>query len=262
MVVTTLEDARAALEQMLNEAMRERDRMRDEEENSIRDLDHDLDHIEELNIEEDLDTTSLYSRQKLVKGIIPPEKVVVIGCGGVGSYVAIFLAMVGAKEMHLIDHDTVEESNRNRVLFESKHVGEYKTEALADIIMGLRGDCVVVTYNTRAELVPEFSREQFKDAMVFDCRDTVVPLPDYYPKCIITGGYDGTRVTLHINPDLTKIFGTGQMIYTVTPSYAIPPAFLALMIVMYASTPDLWVEKEIVKSFDMRDLFMKILKME
>jgi molybdopterin/thiamine biosynthesis adenylyltransferase len=220
------------------------------------------DGVNNLQEDEDntIDTTLLYSRQKLVEGVVAPEKVIVVGCGGVGSYVAIFLAMIGAKEMYLIDHDIVEESNRNRVLFETKHVGEYKTDALADIIMGLRGDCVVTTYTTRAELVPEFAREQFKGAMVFDCRDITEPLPDYYPKCLITGGYDGTKVTLHVNPDLTKIFGTGQMTYTVTPSYAIPPAFLALMIVMYASTPQLWVKEEIVKSFDIKDMFMQIIE--
>lgn len=224
------------------------------DEDGVNDLPEDADR--------DIDTTSLYSRQKLVEGVVAPEKVIVVGCGGVGSYVAIFLAMIGAKEMYLIDHDVVEESNRNRVLFETKHVGEYKTDALADIIMGLRGDCVVTSYTTRAELVPEFAREQFKGAMVFDCRDITQPLPDYYPKCLITGGYDGTKVTLHVNPDLTKIFGTGQMTYTVTPSYAIPPAFLAMMIVLYVSTPNLWVEEEIVKSFDMRDLLNKILLMK
>ena len=59
-------------------------------------------------------------------------KVLVIGCGGLGSPIAIYLATSGIGELHLVDFDTVSVSNLHRqVFFKTEDVGKSKAEILA-----------------------------------------------------------------------------------------------------------------------------------
>ncbi len=58
--------------------------------------------------------------------------VVVLGVGGLGSHVALHLAALGVGRLHLVDFDTVEESNLNRqVLFTETDIGSPKAAAAA-----------------------------------------------------------------------------------------------------------------------------------
>jgi hypothetical protein len=202
----------------------------------------------------------LYARQALVPGIAPPQKAIVIGCGGVGSYVAIFLAMTGVKELVLIDPDEVEESNRGRVLFQNWDVGDLKVHAVMNFIYGIRKDISITTFPIRAEEIPEAARPMMKGGMLFDCRDNITPLPDYYPKCCITGGYNGTRITLHTNPVLEDVFSAtdGPVRYQVTPSYCIPPAIIGALCVYYGTTPSVYTDKEHVTTLDIGELFVSM----
>lgn len=59
------------------------------------------------------------------------SNVVLLGCGAVGSWVAIQLAQSGVQHFRLIDSDVVERSNLNRSLFLASDVGHLKTEALS-----------------------------------------------------------------------------------------------------------------------------------
>jgi hypothetical protein len=56
----------------------------------------------------------------------------IIGCGGVGSFLAPALCMlVGKENVTLIDGDTLEAKNLNRQLFTESEIGSNKAEALA-----------------------------------------------------------------------------------------------------------------------------------
>jgi molybdopterin/thiamine biosynthesis adenylyltransferase/rhodanese-related sulfurtransferase len=69
-------------------------------------------------------------QQKLQKA-----KVLVIGCGGLGSPVAVYLASSGIGELHLVDFDTVGVTNLHRQVFYSlDDVGKPKAEVLANFI--------------------------------------------------------------------------------------------------------------------------------
>jgi hypothetical protein len=72
-----------------------------------------------------------------------PKKAAVVGCGGVGSWVAYLLAMAGVEELWLFDMDTVSPHNRNRVPVMASHDGKLKTEAMRDMITMVRPDCRV-----------------------------------------------------------------------------------------------------------------------
>lgn len=76
--------------------------------------------------------------------------VAVVGCGGVGSWTAMFLALAGVPKLYLFDHDTVSESNLNRLPLHKSDIGNSKSSALEVTIQGgigrfgLRPDCDVL----------------------------------------------------------------------------------------------------------------------
>lgn len=206
-------------------------------------------------------TDELYARQKLIEGLHPPNKALVLGVGGVGSYVALFLTMVGVREITVVDPDVVEESNRSRVMFRPEHVGMSKVDAVYELMKALRTDVSIKTYNCKVEDIPEYEHEAVsRGSLLFDCRDNVERLPEWLPQCIITGGYDGLTVTLDKNPKLDNVFGDETVFYRVTPSFCVPPIFLASMITLYASMPELHTEGHQFGTFDLRDLVKTILK--
>ena len=61
--------------------------------------------------------------------------VVVVGCGGLGGTIAVYLASSGVGKIHLIDFDEVDASNLHRQVFYSlDDVGKPKAETLANFI--------------------------------------------------------------------------------------------------------------------------------
>lgn len=54
------------------------------------------------------------------------EKVTILGCGGLGSNVAMMLARVGVGELVLYDDDQIEYSNLNRQNYSFSEVGQSK----------------------------------------------------------------------------------------------------------------------------------------
>jgi adenylyltransferase/sulfurtransferase len=76
--------------------------------------------------------TTLSEIGKEGQALLQKAKVLVIGCGGLGSPIAIYLATSGVGELHLVDFDTVSISNLHRqVFFKTKDVTKLKAEILA-----------------------------------------------------------------------------------------------------------------------------------
>ncbi|MBI9040297.1 HesA/MoeB/ThiF family protein [Lutibacter sp.] len=82
--------------------------------------------------------------------LLQKAKVLVIGCGGLGSPIAIYLATSGIGELHLVDFDTVSVSNLHRqVFFRVKDIHQPKVEILAKEIEK-RAPFTKVTYTNKA----------------------------------------------------------------------------------------------------------------
>jgi molybdopterin/thiamine biosynthesis adenylyltransferase len=82
-----------------------------------------------------------YSRQT---GIFNPEqykgaRVTVIGAGSVGSFLVLSLAKMGLANITVYDHDKIEEHNLPNQFYRAEDVGEFKVEALADIVWKFAG---------------------------------------------------------------------------------------------------------------------------
>jgi len=77
-------------------------------------------------------------------------KVLVVGAGGLGSPVLLYLAAAGVGNIGIVDFDVVEESNLQRqVLFDVKDVGKLKCEVAKERILLLNPHIKVTTYNTK-----------------------------------------------------------------------------------------------------------------
>jgi len=76
--------------------------------------------------------------------------VLVVGAGGLGSPVALYLAAAGIGRLGLVDDDAVSLSNLQRqILFRTADVGRTKVEAGADALKGLNPGVAVEIHHTR-----------------------------------------------------------------------------------------------------------------
>lgn len=75
-------------------------------------------------------------------------KVLVIGAGGLGSPVLLYLAAAGVGTIGIVDHDMVEDSNLHRqILFDVNEVGIEKVEAARQRLRGLNPYITINTYH-------------------------------------------------------------------------------------------------------------------
>lgn len=89
-----------------------------------------------------LDISSIYSRSKAyyffnkmgnVQEVLTQKKVLILGCGGIGSHVAWNLTTMGVGHITLVDYDSVEESNLNRqLLYDVQDIGRSKIIVLKE----------------------------------------------------------------------------------------------------------------------------------
>lgn len=100
-----------------------------------------------------------YSRQILLPQIdivgqqkILDGRVLVIGMGGLGAPVAMYLAAAGVGNLILIDDDRVEESNLQRQIIHSEaDIGRYKVESAVDSLRALNSECQIEVKTTRLD---------------------------------------------------------------------------------------------------------------
>lgn len=199
----------------------------------------------------------LYKRQTDLQLDIP-HVVTVIGCGGVGTWVAYGLALAGVKKMILLDHDAVEEHNRNRTMYLPYEVGFMKVTALASRINDVRPNCEVIAIPKRTDKLSEEEFAQVNEGVVIDCRDNIRNL-DGIKQPILKAGYDGTKITLHLNPDYNGILGDVDGAYRITPSWVGTPLIIAGMCLHFICQKER-TNNELIVSFDANDLPSLVLK--
>ena len=176
----------------------------------------------------------MYDRQASL-GIRPPNEVSIIGCGGVGAWAGIDLALVGVEKITLFDNDKLEIHNLNRVPFRPDDVGKPKTEVLKKFIKKIRPGATVYIRGHLTEISKALLR-----GSVIDCTDALATQQMIFAMCQEKSlpyyriGYDGPHITVidgqHKDaPKLNKVWedGSGRSGYTSVPSWVVPPMIAA-----------------------------------
>lgn len=120
----------------------------------------------------------IYQRQTTLQEIgesgqqkLQDAKVAIVGCGGLGSVAAVYLAASGIGHLHLIDFDVVDVSNLHRqVFYTTDAIGKFKAEVLANHINKMSPFVEVQISNTA------ISKDNISDVLsdvdiVLDCTD-------------------------------------------------------------------------------------------
>lgn len=74
------------------------------------------------------------------------KDVIVIGQGGIGSWVSLLLSRIGCK-LYTFDMDTFEEHNMTGQIIRKKDIGKSKVDAIAQIIEEMSPECIIDTHN-------------------------------------------------------------------------------------------------------------------
>ena len=105
--------------------------------------------------------------------------VLIIGCGGLGSPLSIYLAAAGIGHLGLVDFDVADFTNLQRqVAFGTSDVGRPKVEATKDRIASINPNVKVTTYRTK------LSSENVLD--IFKGYDIIIDGTDNFPTRYLT----------------------------------------------------------------------------
>jgi len=135
----------------------------------------------------------LYNRQTILSEFgekgqqkLQEAEIAIVGCGGLGSIAAVYLAASGVGKIHLIDFDIVDVSNLHRqVFYKIDDIGKSKAKVLADHIKSISP--FVDTSSSEQPITKTNIFEQLDEfELVVDCTDS---LPTKYllnDFCVIT----------------------------------------------------------------------------
>lgn len=170
---------------------------------------------------------NLYDRQKTLELKIP-KKVAVIGCGGIGYWVAKFLAMSGVEHIELFDPDVLEEHNLNRLDVPLRFIGKNKADVTQKAIQSLREECTVYAYPFK------FNELNTGFDWIVDCTDNAESqminqnFANNMGSKYFKAGYDGENFGIH---NTIAEWGESTNGYTIVPSWVVPAVTVAALAV-------------------------------
>ncbi|MBT1118229.1 molybdopterin-synthase adenylyltransferase MoeB [Stutzerimonas nitrititolerans] len=135
-----------------------------------------------------------YSRQILLKQIdidgqlkLKQSRVLIVGLGGLGSPVALYLAAAGVGELHLADFDTVDATNLHRqILHDTTSVGRTKVDSAIERLEALNPLVKVVPLRTALD-ADSLGSAVAAVELVLDCTDNFAIREAVNVACVAAG---------------------------------------------------------------------------
>ena len=171
--------------------------------------------------------------------------VAIVGCGGLGGYIAEELARIGVGRLVLIDGDCMEVSNLNRQIMSSElNIGQWKVEAAHDRLQSVNSEVQVEVI--RGWFEEEKGPELFREVdLVCDALDSMptrvvlervchqMELPLVFAS--IAGWFGQIGVSLPGDFSVLRLFGRGEQgVESTWGNPAFTPAVLASLSVAEA----------------------------
>ena len=135
-----------------------------------------------------------YSRQILLAQVdiagqlrLKEARVLIVGLGGLGSPVALYLAAAGVGELHLADFDQVDLSNLQRqVLHDESRLGQGKVDSALQRLAALNPEVRLVPLREALDADSLAARIAAVD-LVLDCSDNFTTRTAVNAACVATG---------------------------------------------------------------------------
>lgn len=194
------------------------------------------------DINSNSNSNSIYSRHDGL-GIIQNQKVAVIGCGGIGSWIALYLGLAGVAEIDIYDSDVISETNLNRFPLGPDKIGANKAIAMAEHIQSLRRD---VDVTPRQNFEPEIHREKLGNySWVIVTTDSLKSRQMVYNEVVRAGkaadrwlgyieaGADGHHGTVTFSPATFATEAENEPGYRSVPVHICPCSLVASIVVYY-----------------------------
>ena len=135
-----------------------------------------------------------YSRQILLAQVdidgqlrLKRSKALIVGLGGLGSPVALYLAAAGVGELHLADFDTVDLTNLQRqVIHDSDSVGMSKVDSALQRLRAINPEVTLVAHREALD-VDSLAAAVAGVDLVLDCSDNFATREAVNAACFVTG---------------------------------------------------------------------------
>lgn len=135
-----------------------------------------------------------FSRQILIprfdvagQQALKSARVVIVGSGGLGCPVALYLGSAGVGHLTLIDDDVIELPNLQRqIAFDTAQIGESKAQTLADRVRSINPAVSISVVNRRLDQ-EGFAREVSGASLALDCSDNFAARFGLNRACVAAG---------------------------------------------------------------------------
>lgn len=117
--------------------------------------------------------TRLFSRNTglLESSVMNTKAALIVGCGSVGSFIALELARAGVGSFILVDSDTLEIHNICRHQLGFRDLGRYKVDAVADAIRNINPSAKIVKFRGILQEMPTEYLDGFTDGIIIGTGD-------------------------------------------------------------------------------------------
>ncbi|MCV4264597.1 molybdopterin-synthase adenylyltransferase MoeB [Pseudomonas capsici] len=135
-----------------------------------------------------------YSRQILLQHVdiegqirLKSSRALIVGLGGLGSPVALYLAAAGVGELHLADFDSVDLTNLQRqVIHDNQSIGQAKVDSAMARLMAINPEVTLVAHRTALDADSLSAAVQGVD-LVLDCSDNFSTREAVNAACVAVG---------------------------------------------------------------------------